>query len=121
MDFIVKLPPSEEPSTRIIYDSIMVIVDRLTKYAIFVPFMEEWSADQLGYVILDRLVRNHGIPKETISDRDKLFKSAYWQTLLAQAGVKQKMSTAYHPETNGQTERTNQTLKTYLRCYVNDK
>ena len=88
MNFIVKLPPSEEPSTRVIYDSIMVIVDRLTKYAIFVSFMEEWSADQLGYVVLDRLVRNHEISKKTISDRDKLFRSVYWQILLAQVGVK---------------------------------
>jgi len=118
MDFIVKLPPSLEPSTKEIYDAIMVVVDRHTKYMTFIPFNETYNAEQLGYVFLDKVVRIRGFPQEIISDRDKLFTSAYWKTLNGQLGVKVKLSSAYHPQTDGQTERANRTLKQYLRNYV---
>jgi transposase InsO family protein len=121
MDFITKLPKSKDPITKIAYDAILVIVDRLTKYCILIPFREDYSAEDLGRIVLDRLIRDHGIPEAIISDRDKLFKSRYWKTLIAELGGKVKMSTAYHPETDGQTERTNQTLEQYLRHYVNQK
>ena len=62
---------------------------------------------------------NHGLPDEIISDRDKLFTSKFWKSLVDQLGVHHKLSTAYHPQTDGQTERTNQTLEQYLRCYIN--
>ena len=118
MDFIVKLPPSQEPSTKEIYDAVMVVVDRHTKYVTFIPFSENYNASQLAYVFLDKVVRTRGFPQEIISDRDKLFTSAYWKTINGELGVKTKLSTAYHPQTDGQTERTNRTLKTYLRNYV---
>jgi hypothetical protein len=121
LDFITKLPKSEDPVTKIKYDSILVIVDRLTKYALILPFKETYTAENLGNILIDRLVRDHGMPESIISDRDKLFTSKYWQTMMAQLGVQQKMSTAYHPQTDGQTERTNQTLEQYLRHYVNHK
>ena len=118
MDFITKLPKSVEPTTKTKYDSIMVVVDRLTKYAHLIPFKETFDAEQLGRLFVDRVVRYQGFPDKVISDRDKLFTSAYWRTLLANIGTKLKLSTAYHPETDGQTERTNQTLEQYLRHYV---
>ena len=67
------------------------------------------------------MVSNHGLPKEFITNRDKLFTSKFWETLTAELGVKHKMSTAYHPQTDGQSERMNQTVETYLRHYVNMK
>ena len=104
MDFITKLPKSKDPVTGITYDSIMVIVDRFTKYLIVVPFKETHTAEQLGHLLLDRLVRDHGVPITVITDRDKLFTSNYWKTISAAMGTKPKMSTAYHPRTDGQTE-----------------
>jgi hypothetical protein len=77
MDFIVKLPPSINPAIRVTYDSIVVIVDKLTKYAIIIPFKETYNASELDWVILNRLIRDHNIPKSITSDRDKLFTSNY--------------------------------------------
>ncbi|GIZ39172.1 hypothetical protein CKM354_000256300 [Cercospora kikuchii] len=119
MDFITKLPPSKDKVTENTFDMIMVMVDRLTKYAHFIPASERYTAEQLGYLVMDRLVRYHGFPKVFITDRDKLFTSNYWKTLVGMIGIKHKLSTAYHPETDGQTERTNQTLEQYLRHYIN--
>ena len=119
MDFITKLPVSKEPGTGTKYDSIIVIVDRLSKYAYFIPFQETHTASDTAHVFLKNVVSNHGLPKEIISDRDKLFTSKFWKALIEQLGIRHKLSTAYHPQTDGQTERTNQTLEQYLRCYIN--
>jgi hypothetical protein len=119
MDFVTGLPASRDPATKVTYNAILVIIDRFTKYAEMIPFHNKYTAEHLGYVILDRLVRHHGIPKTIISDRDKLFTSNYWTTLVALIGIKRKLSTAYHPQTDGQTERTNRTMKTYLKIYSN--
>ena len=119
MDFVTGLPWSKDPTTELAYDSILVIVDRFTKYAIMVPFRRDYTAQQLAYVLKDRLIREHGIPRTIISDRDKLFTSNYWATLMAEIGTQRKLSTAYHPQTDGQTERTNRTMKTYLKIYSN--
>jgi hypothetical protein len=73
----VKLLPSINPATKVTYDLIVVIVDKLTKYAIIIPFKETYNASELGWVILDRLIRDHGIPKSITSDRDKLFTLNY--------------------------------------------
>ena len=119
MDFITKLPPSKEPGSGQVFDSILVIVDRLTKYAHFILYKETYTAEQLGHIVLDRLIRHHGMPITFVTDRDKLFTSNYWKTLVASMGIKHKLSTAFYPQTDGQTERTNQTLEVYLRHYVN--
>ena len=119
IDFITKLPKSKDPVTGITYNSIMVIVDRFTKYLIVVPFKETHTAEQLGHLLLDRLVRDHGVLITIITDRDKLFTSNYWKTISAAMGTKPKMSTAYHPRTDSQTERANQVLETYLQHYIN--
>ncbi len=121
MDFVTQLPVSRDPVTDYTYDSIFVVVDRFTKAAEFVPFRHSYTAEQLARVFLDRIVRHHGIPESIISDRDKLFTSNYWTTLLAAIGTKKKLSTAYHPQTDGQTERVNQTMETYLRIYCNQQ
>jgi hypothetical protein len=120
-DFIVKLPPSKEPMTGVIFDAIWVVIDRLTKYGYFVPYKEASHATELAYAFLKIVVSQHGLPEEIISDRDKLFKSKFWRSLMSQMGVNHKMSTAFHPQTDGQTERLNQTLEQYLRSYVNEQ
>ena len=119
MDFVTGLPTSRDPTTNAAYDAILVVVDRFTKYAEYIPFRKNYTAVQLAHVIHDRIIRHHGIPRTIISDRDKLFTSNFWTTLTAEIGIKRKLSTAYHPETDGQTERTNRTMKTYLRIYAN--
>lgn len=119
MDFITKLPGSVDEPTGNRYDSIFVVVDRLTKYTHFIPYNEDFTVQSLAKIFVDRIIRYHGIPKSIISDRDKLFTSAFWKTLIATLGIKLKLSTAFHPTTDGQTERMNQTLEVYLRHYVN--
>lgn len=121
MDFVTQLPISKDLVTGYSYDSIFVVVDRFTKAAEFVPFRHSYTAEQLARVFLDRIVRHHGIPGSIISDRDKLFTSNFWTTFLAAIGTKKKLSTAYHPQTDGQTERVNQTMETYLRIYCNQQ
>jgi hypothetical protein len=121
MDFITDLPESADKVTGYKYNGILNVVDRFTKGAEFIPFRKDFTAEQLAEIFKDRVYRYRGIPKSIISDRDKLFTSNFWQTFLAEAGVKRKLSTAYHPETDGQTERTNRTLKQYLRTYCNFK
>jgi transposase InsO family protein len=121
MDFVTGLPLFKDPATGLSYDAILVIVDRFTKYALMIPFRRDYTAVQLAHVLKDRLIRDHGIPKTIISDRDKLFTSNYWATLMAEIGTQQKLLTAYYPQTDGQTERTNRTMKTYLKIYSNTK
>ena len=119
IDFITKLPKSKDPVTGITYDLIMVIVDRFTKYLIAVLFKKTHTAEQLEHLLLDRLVRDHGVLITIITDRDKLFTSNYWKTISAAMGTKPKMSTVYHPQTDSQTEQANQVLETYLQHYIN--
>ena len=121
MDFIIKLPLSKDTITDIKYDSILVVVDRLTKYPYFIPWKEKGNVKDLAKVILKEIIANHWIPQSIISDSDKLFTSKFWNTWTQQLGTKIKLSTAYHPQTDRQTERTNQTLEQYLRHYINFK
>ena len=101
MDFIVKLPTSKEPGTGQVCDSILVIVDRLTKYAYFIPTKESIQAQDMAYLVLRTLLANHQTPREIVSDRGTLFTSTFWQTLLAKLGAKSKLSTSFHPQTDG--------------------
>ena len=77
MDFITKLPSSKEPGSNIKFDNILVIVDRLTKFAYFVLFKETYTAGDFAHVFLKYIVINHGLPRDIISDRDKLFTSKF--------------------------------------------
>ncbi|RXW13329.1 hypothetical protein EST38_g12526 [Candolleomyces aberdarensis] len=111
MDFIVKLPKSHN------YDSIWVVCDRLTRAAHFVPCVEDMSAQDLAWLFIDRIFRYHGLPDSIVSDRGSVFISNFWKALTSRLDIKARHSTAYHPRTDGLTERTNQSLETYLRAY----
>ncbi|GJY30873.1 putative reverse transcriptase domain-containing protein [Tanacetum coccineum] len=115
MDFVTKLPKSPQG-----YDTIWVIVDRLTKSAIFVPMRETDPLEKLAKLYLKEVVARHGIPVSIICDRDPRFASRFWRTLQKALGTSLDMSTTYHPETDGQSERTIQTLEDMLRACVID-
>ncbi|GJV38073.1 putative reverse transcriptase domain-containing protein, partial [Tanacetum coccineum] len=111
MDFITKLPKSSQG-----FDTIWVIVDRLTKSAHFLPIRENDPLDKLARLYLNRIVARHGIPVSIICDRDGRFTSNFWKSFQKALGTDISMSTAYHPETDSQSERTIQTLKDMLRA-----
>ncbi|GJR19633.1 putative reverse transcriptase domain-containing protein [Tanacetum coccineum] len=115
MDFITKLPRSSQG-----FDTIWVIVDRLTKSAHFLPIRENDPLDKLARLYLNRIVARHGIPASIICDRDGRFTSNFWRSFQKALGTDICMSTAYHPETDGQSERTIQTLEDMLRACVID-
>ncbi|GJZ52856.1 putative reverse transcriptase domain-containing protein [Tanacetum coccineum] len=115
MDFITKLPRSSQG-----FDTIWVIVDRLTKSAHFLPMRENDPLDKLARLYLNRVVARHGIPASIICDRDGRFTSNFWRSFQKALGTDISMSTAYHPETDGQSERTIQTLEDMLRACVID-
>ncbi|KAD3639965.1 hypothetical protein E3N88_29188 [Mikania micrantha] len=115
MDFITKLPRTPRG-----YDSIWVIVDRLTKSAHFLPIREDYKMEKLATLYINEIIARHGTPISIISDRDSRFTSRFWQTLQKALGTRVNLSTAYHPQTDGQSERTIQTLEDMLRSCVID-
>ncbi|GJW39752.1 putative reverse transcriptase domain-containing protein [Tanacetum coccineum] len=115
MDFITKLPKSSSG-----YDTIWVIVDRLTKSAHFLPIREDYKTEKLAKIYVNEIVARHGVPVSIISDRDGRFTSHLWQAFQEALGTRLDMSTAYHPQTDGQSERTIQTLEDMLRACVMD-
>ncbi|GJW28039.1 putative reverse transcriptase domain-containing protein [Tanacetum coccineum] len=102
------------------YDTIWVIVDRLTKSAIFIPMKETDPLEKLARLYLKEVVTRHGIPVSIICDRDPRFASNFWRSLQKALGTSLDMSTAYHPQTDGQSERTIQTLGRKLRHLLID-
>ncbi|SPC64153.1 related to Gag-pol polyprotein [Ustilago sp. UG-2017b] len=118
LDFIEGLPPSKKHDTKT-YDSILVIVDRLTKYAILAPTHKTVTAKQTAVLLHGHMVRLFGYPDHMVSDRGRQFISGAWKAFAEQMGVKHSLSTAYHPQTDGQTERVNQVVEQYLRMYCN--
>jgi transposase InsO family protein len=117
LDFITGLPPSAWRGK--VYDAILVIVDMFTKWSIYVPCGKDIDAPELAELFLVHLNAFVGMPRRLVSDRGSLFTSKFWSSLCYYLGAKRKLSTAFHPQTDGQTERQNQTLEHYLRCYVN--
>ena len=115
-DFIVKLPETERKN-----NSICVFVDKLTKMVHFVACREEISGRAFAELYIDQIWRLHGLSKEFITDRDTRFTSAFWQGVTELIGTKHVMSSSFHPQTDGQSERVNQTLETYLRHFVSVK
>ena len=100
MDAIVKLPPSGN------YNSIPVLVDRFTKQAHFVPYSEKrFDAPDLATIFWRNIMCLHGIPQDIVSDRASIFTSQFWQAFVTQLGIIPNFSTAFHPQSNGQTER----------------
>ncbi|KAI3797508.1 hypothetical protein L1987_32765 [Smallanthus sonchifolius] len=115
MDFITKLPQTSRG-----HDSIWVIIDRLAKSAHFIPIREDYRVEKLARIYIDEIVSRHGVPLNNISDGDGRFTSRFWKTLQSALGTQLNLSTAYHPQTDGQSERTIQTLEDMLRACVID-
>ncbi|GJZ66089.1 reverse transcriptase domain-containing protein [Tanacetum coccineum] len=115
MDFVMKLPRN---SSR--HDAIWVIVDRLTKSAHFLPIREDYKINRLARVYLNEIIVRHGVPISIISDRDSRFTLRFWQSMHEALGTRLDMSTAYHLQIDGQSERIIQTLEDMLRACVMD-
>ncbi|KAJ0585747.1 putative nucleotidyltransferase, Ribonuclease H [Helianthus annuus] len=115
MDFITNLPPSNGKT------AIWVIVDRLTKFAHFISLRPNYTATSLATIFLDQIYKLHGLPKSILSDRDPVFVSKFWKELFNSVGTTLLHSSAYHPQTDGQTEVVNRTLESYLRCFACDE
>src|SRR5258706_11273298 len=116
MDFITELPKSED------HNELWVTIDRFSKMAHFIPLkIKEKSAADLAKLFAKEEWRIHGLPRDIISDRDSRFTSATWREFLAVTGIKSRMSTSFHPQTDGQTERTNQLIEAYLRPFLNQE
>ncbi|QRW11768.1 Retrotransposable element Tf2 protein [Ceratobasidium sp. AG-Ba] len=112
-DFIVKLPESQG------MDSILVVIDRFSWQAHFIPCLESTNAEGVADLFIKEVWKLHGLPKTTVSDRGPTFNSQFLKALYAKLGINPKFSTAFHPETDGITERTNQWLEGFLRSFCN--
>lgn len=115
MDLITKLPRTSKG-----HDAIWVVIDRFTKSTHFIPIREDLSADKLAKIYVDEIVSQHGVPLNIISDCDARFSSHFWKTMQSAMGTQLNLSTAYHPQTDGQSEMTIQTLEDMLRACVID-
>ena len=116
MDWITKLPPSMG------YDAILTITDHdCSKAALFFPCKETMTTEELARLYFARVFPHYGIPNKIISDRDTRLTSTLAKEICKEAGINQNISTAYHPQTDGQSERTNQTLETFLRIFCNEQ
>lgn len=112
MDFIEGLPTSER------YNCIMVVVDKFSKFAHFLPLSHPYTAASVADIFMRNIYKLHGMPKVIISNRDRIFTSHFWDYLFTKAGTKLHMSSSYHPQSDGQTERVNQCLEIFLRCFI---
>jgi hypothetical protein len=112
LDFVEGLPTSGH------FNCILVVVDKYTKFAHFVPLKHPFTALSVAKVYMDNVYKLHGLPTSLISDRDKVFTRKLWKEIFGLAGVTLRMSSSYHPQIDGQTERVNQCMETFLRCFV---
>ena len=111
MDFVVGLP-----RTQVGFDGVWVIVDRLTKTSHFLLFKTRWLVSKLAELFISEIVRLHGVSISIVSDRDPRFTSHFWHSFQEALGIELHISSAYHPQSDGQSERTIQTLEDMLRA-----
>jgi hypothetical protein len=115
MDFIEALPKVHGKSV------ILTVVDRFSKLAHFIPLSHPYTASSVAWAFFSEVVRPHGIPESIVSDRDPVFTGNIWKDLFNKSGVALKMSTAFHPQTDGQSKAVNKTISMYLRCITRDR
>ena len=115
MDFITGLPMTWRQ-----HDSIMVVVENLTKESHFIPVKSTYKDDAIAKIFMSEIFRLQGLPKEIVSDKDPKFTSNFWKGLFAYLGTKLNFNTSYHPQTDGHTKRVNQVLEDMFRMYVMD-
>jgi hypothetical protein len=113
MGFVEGLPKSGQANC------ILVVVEKFTRYGHFLPLKHPYTASSVAKLYLDRIYKLHGMPLAIISDSDRIFPRRFWQELFSLAQVQLRMSTSYHSQSDGQTERVNQCLETFLRCFMN--
>jgi hypothetical protein len=115
MDFLEGFPKVGSKSV------IRTVVDIFSKFAHFIPFSHPYSASSVTKAFFDSIVRLHGIPCSIVSDHDPVFTSLFWKELFSLAGVKLLLSSAFHPQTDGQSEVANRIITMYLRCLAGDQ
>ena len=115
LDFIEALPKVRGKSV------ILTVVDRFSKYCHFIPLAHPYSAESVAQAFFSDIVRLHGIPQSMVSDRDPVFTSTFWRELMRLLGPKLHMTTAFHPQSDGQTEAANRVIAMYLRCFTGDR
>ena len=116
IDFITKFPRTEKQ-----HESIMVVVDKLTKSSHFVHVQSIFKETNIAKVYMKEITRLHGIPKEIVLDHDPKFTSNFWKALFKEFSTKLKLSAMYHPQSDGQTEQVNQIIEDMFRMHVMDK
>jgi hypothetical protein len=115
LDFIEALPRARGKSV------ILTVVDRFSKYAHFIPLAHPYTAETVAQAFFSDIVRLHGMPQSIVSDRDAVFTSTFWKELMRLMGVKLHMTTAFHPQSDGQSEAANKVIAMYLRCFTGDR
>lgn len=119
MDFITDLPPSKRKDH--VYNSVLVIVDRLTKMARYLPTNKTCNVADLADMFMDEIVAHFGFPNGIVLDHGSVFTSTFWSELCYICKIKRRLSSAFHPQIDRQTERQNQTLEHYLQTYADEK
>lgn len=113
MDFVEGLPTSGGKNY------VIVIVDKFSKFSHFLPLKHPFTVAVVAKLFMQNVYKLHDMPSVIILDRDRIFTTQFWRSLFSLAGVSLSMSSAYHPQSDGQTERVNQCMETFLRCFVN--
>jgi len=115
LDFVEALPRVRGKSV------ILTVVDRFSKYCHFIPLSHPYSAESVAQAFFADIVRLHGVPQSIVSDRDTVFTSNFWRELMRLVGTKLHMTTAFHPQSDGQSESANRVIIMYLRCLTGDR